>query len=212
MKVLDDYALSIPLTSKVMLYALSDSGMTIYKKNYGEHPVDSEIKKVRREHDNLEHGYEILNLEKILKNCDRYKEVFSYNRSNEKNPGAKYGYIPDLLCVPADGGYFEFFEYERGTHKVKDFSDKLTKMSKVTSCLNIIVQNKKIMVDRVYPIVKDWVKEKGQILKSSTIRLTTPQEFQNNAAADDCWQIIFKPKESLEPIYLHREIKRLLEY
>ena len=44
----------------------SEIGVRLFRKKFNMQPVLSETAKIIKEHDNLEHGYSIVDLEKVL--------------------------------------------------------------------------------------------------------------------------------------------------
>ena len=127
MKALDQESLYLPLTPKVSVYKLTDIGARLYRKRYDKVPVESEIDRVRKEHDNLEHGYGIMDLERVLSECGRYREVHIFNRSRAITVSGNRKYVPDVVALPVQGNFTEYIEYERGFHTQPDFNAKCNK-------------------------------------------------------------------------------------
>ena len=194
MNVLHIECISTPLTSKCQLYSLTELGEQVFWYQFKEKPVQSEMSRVKREHHTLEHGYAILDLQKVLMNSGKFKEVCAFNRNNQKNAGAEHNYIPDLLCVSEDGKE-EYFEYERGKMPTADFCWKCNKMRKTTSCLNFIARNKYVLENHLIPQLEDWISQCASDGPTDTvIRLTTAIELHRKNA-DDAWITFYNSKK-----------------
>ena len=205
MRVLKEYKLCIPLISKYILLSLTDVGDRIFQDEFHEKPVESEMARVKRKYHSLEHGYEILLLEKVLINSGRYKEVNIFNRGSKDHAGVENSYSPDLMCVSADGKYIEYFEYDLGLISRSDLIKKCSKMRDVTTCLNLIVPQKNILIKRVLPKVEEMIKEYGQgILRNTIIRITTPLRLFKNNADRNSWWIVYNTKKSLNHPVVNR--------
>ena len=200
MKALTQEILNLPLTPKIMIYNLSDIGIRLFRKKFGIAPVESEAERVRKEHDNLNHGYGILDLEKILIESKRYKEVFVFNRSRAKSVGGGLQYVADIIGIPVAGKYTEYFEYERGFTKQPDFNAKCNKMTQVTRFLNFIAPNKETLIKRLRPQIDEWIATRGQeSLRTLKVRVTTPQELRS-PSNDDVWLITYDLSKGTAPI------------
>ena len=200
MKVLDQQSLNLPLTPRVLVYKLTDVGIRLYRKRFDKMPVESEVDRVRREHDNLEHGYGIMDLEKVLTESGRYREVHIFNRDRAINVSGNRKYIPDVIALPVKGNFTEYIEYERGFHTQPDFNAKCNKMCKVTRFVNIVAQNRTVLLKKIRPQVETWIKERGiESMKNIRIRLTTPTELRTADPAD-AWLIVYDLSKGAEPI------------
>jgi len=207
MNVLTLTKLKLSLTPTVNLYSLAEIGNRLYRKRFQVKPVDSEMLKIIKEHDNLEHGYGILELGQLLANSGKYKEVHAFNRAQPEKFSDGTQYIPDIYCTAHEGTLKTYFEYERGFHTQKDFNRKCDKMCNVTRYLNFVAPNRRDLIRRLYPLVKGWVKEKGQCDESNIIvRLTTPKELQKCSLSDESWLIVFKLRKSIDPIICKVEV------
>lgn len=200
MKVLDQEILKLPISPRFFVYKLTDIGVRLYRKRFGKTPAVSEIDRVRKEHDNLEHGYGIMAVEKVLAECGRYKEVHIFNRKRAIPISGDIKYIPDLICIPVKGHYSEYIEYERGTHTQTDFNVKCNKMCKVTRFLNFVAPNRTVVMKRLRPQIDKWIEERGaESLKNIHIRITTPSELRT-ADINDAWLIVYDLNKGAEPI------------
>jgi len=201
MKILDKTELHVPLMPMVVLYALNEISVKLFKNKFKATPVQSEMKKVIKEHDNLEHGYGILSVGQLLADKSAFKDVIAFNRSIAINIGDGRKYIPDITGITEEGERI-YFEYERGTHTQKDFNEKCNKMCRVTESLNFIVQNKDILEKRLFPQVKEWIKSRGgqRGLQNITIGLTTPVELRKCNLSDESWLIVYNMDVSDTPV------------
>ncbi|MDR0287925.1 MAG: hypothetical protein LBI03_09530 [Clostridiales bacterium] len=202
MKVLSQVILTaLPLSPKVCIYTLSDIGVRLFERKYNEKPVIPEAVKVRKEHDNLDHGYAILELQKILMDTGKYKEVNVFNRSHPKVLDNGLQYVADLVCVPLQAKYVEYVEYERGNHTYSDFNNKCNKMCKFTRFLNFVVPNREIILKKLKPQIDNWIKSRSQeSIKTIKIRVTTPPELQKNENMQDAWILVYDMSQGIEPV------------
>lgn len=200
MKALDQQSLNLPLTPRVMVYKLTDIGVRLYRKHFEKMPDESEIDRVCKEHDNLEHGYGIMDLEKVLIACGRYREVHIFNRSRAISISENRKYVPDIIARPVKGDFIEYIEYERGHHTQPDFNAKLNKMCKVTRFLNIVAPNRAVLIKKIRPQVDTWIRERGaDSIRNIQIRLTTPTELRNSETRN-AWLIVYKLSKGTEPV------------
>ena len=191
MKVLDQESLNLPLTPRVLIYYLTDIGERLYRTRFEKAPVESERDKVRREHDNIEHGYGIMDLEKVLSESGRYKEIHIFNRRRAIPLPNHRQYIPDIICIPKQGSYTEYIEYERGTHTQADFEVKCSKMCKVTRYLNFVAPNRTVLLKRLRPQIEAWIASRGvESLRNIRIRLSTPAELRT-ANINEAWLVVY---------------------
>lgn len=201
MNVLGRKDLGLPLTPRVTLFFFKDIGERLFRKQFKISPVASEMARVIKEHDNVEHGYGIMELGQFLANSGPYKAVHTFNRGNAVKFLDGTQYIPDLICLPREDGPREFYEYERGLHTQKDFNTKCNKMCKATQTLNFVAPNKDIIKRRLYPQVKEWIKSRGQMgIASKIIRITTPKELQKCSLSEESWLIVWDMKQSEKPV------------
>lgn len=200
MKVLDQESLNLPLTPRILVYKLADIGIRLYRKHFGKTPVESEIDRVRKEHDNLEHGYGIMDLERVLTECGRYRSVQIFNRSRAISISENRKYVPDIIALPITGSYTEYMEYERGYHTQPDFNAKCNKMCKVTRFLNFVAPNRQVLLKKLRPQIESWIQERGaDRIKNIHIRLTTPAELRDSDPTN-AWLIIYDLNKGTEPV------------
>ena len=201
MNVLNRKELKLPLTPRTTLYSLAEIGERLYREKFKVAPVPSEMVKIVREHDNLEHGYGILELAQLLANSRKYKDVYAFNRTQPVKFSDGTQYIPDVMCRNLDGKTKTYFEYERGNHTQKNFNAKCDKICFATTVLNFVAPNREDLARKLYPLMKEWVRKKGVFdISSTVVRLTTSKELQTCYLSDESWLIIFDLSKSIEPI------------
>jgi len=201
MNILTRTELNLPLTPITILYSLSSIGDRVFRKQFKVAPVPSEMVKVIKEHDNLEHGYGILELGQLLADSGTFKGVHVFNRSRPVRFNNGTQYIPDVMCIEHESNGRTYFEYERGNHTQKDFNEKCDKMCIATRYLNFVAPNRKALVNRLYPLAKGWVKKKGCNESSNIIiRLTTSKELQKCQLSDHAWLVVFDLGQSVTPV------------
>lgn len=192
--------LNLPLSPKCFVYKLSDIGYRLYKIKYGKDPVESELDKIIKEHDNPEHGYGIIDVVKILNGSGFYQEVTGFNRKNAITLKDGKQYIPDIICVTKR--YKEYIEYERGYHTQSDFNEKCNKMTQVTRFLNFVTPNKEVLMKRLVPQIDAWIASRDpRSLRNIKVRLTTALALKDADMKDDsCWQVIYDLRRGAAPI------------
>ena len=207
MNVLKHTELNLPLTPRITLYSLTPIGDRLFRKKFKVAPVPSEMVKVIKEHDNLQHGYGILDLAQLLADSDKYKKVYTFNRAQPLRFDNGTQYIPDIMCRNLDGKTKTYFEYERGNHTQKDFNAKCDKMCIVTEVLNFVAPNQKDLAKKLYPLIKEWIKKKGSSEYSNTIiRLTTPRDLKACRLNEHAWKIVFDLSQGIEPVICNVQV------
>lgn len=198
-QVIEGTTYQLPLSATCKFYKLTDLGVRLYKTQYGEKPVKSQIDEIIAEHDNPEHGIGIYDISRILENTGRYKSV-SINTKLHNKPipvvidGVKKEYIPDIVAVTDK--YTEYVEYERGTHKQVDFSEKCEKMVRVTRFLNFVVPNKTVG-KKIVNQINRWLETKDiSKLKNYYIKVGTAADLRDNVP----WRVEYQLKSGKEPI------------
>lgn len=179
---------------------LTDMGERIYKRKYGKDPVLSEAEKVKKEHDNLHHGYGILYSADLLRNSGFFSEVCEYNRKNPVHLEGCSDYIPDIVCTDADGRKY-YMEYECANHSQTSFNGKCQKMCQVTDTLNFIVQNREVEAELQSQVAR-WVENRGlQSLPHITVRITSARQMLGRDVREDSgWHYVYKLKNGTEPV------------
>ena len=194
--VLEKEILSLPLTKSAVFYKLSYAGQRIFQQRFGTDPVMAEIDRVKKEHDNASHGYGIIDLEKVLVESGRYREISTFNRGQAfevEVGGQTLKYIPDLICK--SDRFTDFFEYECGTHHQQEFNNKLNKMCRVTRFLHIVTPNKPT-AKKVKKQVDTWIESRGeQSLQRIVVKIGTAQSIKN----DGKWLVIYELQKGPVP-------------
>lgn len=168
------------------VYELTELGYRIYVDRFKKQPVESEITKLVREHDNLRHGYYIKDAAGILRNNYDYTTVSTSRKANYiRLPNSK-GSIPDIIC--ADGTHTDYFEVECGNHQQADFNDKCNKLAQITQNLYFIVPDAETMNRKLSPQIEAWIRStKGNLSKAHiVVYLTTMKKL-----ADKKWSLVY---------------------
>ena len=200
MTILSHDKIRLPLTPISYIYRLSEIGSRLYFEHFGKKPVVSEVEKIIAEHDNVEHGYGIIDVATMLTEKGWYDEVSAFNRVSHKVVLGKKSYVPDIYAEK--DGQKEYFEYERGLHTQNDFNEKCNKMVQVTRVVNFIAPNVDVLKKALKPKIEAWAKKRGQeSLRNVKVRLTTARQLKENDKKDDGgWLIIYNFNKSLTPV------------
>ncbi len=173
---------------------LSVDGEILFKGRFGKDAVESEMSKIRRAHDNIDHGYGIKDTAKLLSEKLGYSSVTIDRQANLIKLDETHSSIPDIIAVK-DGKTF-YFEYECANHHSNDFDDKCHKLSMITDSLYFICPNNEACA-KLEKQIKHWIETEGgreKLLKANvTVSLTT-----TTALGRDVWVTVFN-MESDEP-------------
>ena len=173
---------------------LSVDGELLFKGRFGKDAVESEMSKIRRAHDNIDHGYGIKDTAKLLSEKLGYSSVTIDRQANFIKLDETHSSIPDIIAVK-DGKTF-YFEYECANHHSNDFDDKCHKLSMITDSLYFICPNNEACA-KLEKQIKHWIETEGgreKLLKANiTVSLTT-----TTALGREVWITIFD-MESDEP-------------
>ncbi len=134
-------------------------GFQFFVDEYGKQPVESEMKVLIREHDNLRHGYAIKDVSRILSDSGKYKSVSTKRRANTINLEGGKRCIPDVVCCGS--GVIDYYEVECGNHRQSEFEDKCNKLKSVTKKLYFIATTRDEMVDKLKPQIEKWISSCG---------------------------------------------------
>lgn len=198
MRVVSQTKINLPLSPNVFLFNLTDIGQRIYKSKFNQKPVQNELDRVIAEHDNAEHGYGILDIEKVLKEKGYYQEISSFNRSNPIQLGNGKSFVPDLVCKR--GKFTEYIEYERGHHTQNDFNAKCNKMAQVTRYLNFVVPNQDT-VKTIMRQVDSWAEKRGQkSLEGIKLRISTSFAIRKSDEKGIMWIVEYDFRQGLKPV------------
>lgn len=196
-RVVSQIKINLPLSPNVFLFNLTDIGQRIYRIHFGQKPVQNELDRVIAEHDNAEHGYGILDIEKVLKDKGYYQEISSFNRSKPIQLGNGKSFVPDLICKK--GKFTEYIEYERGHHTQNDFNAKCNKMAQVTRYLNFIVPNQDV-VKILMRQIDSWAEKRGQkSLEGIKVRISTSFAIRKSDERGINWIVEYDFRNGLKP-------------
>lgn len=171
---------STSLAPKFTVFKLTDEcGKKIYESRYNKEPCESEWEMVVREHDNLNHGYGIVQLAGQLRRSGLFIIVNEANRKNPIPVGNGKFFIPDIVIETKKAkGYIE---YETGECTKSAIIDKLSKMAALTKHIQIVVKTRTAIVNKYIPAIKEWLSKNTEWVnqKGCSIWLSTPKYIQN---------------------------------
>lgn len=162
----------------VKVYELtSEIGRLLYKEKSGLNAVESERSKVIKDHDNLVHGYSILETAKTLETLG-YLDV-SYSRKNNSIPiGQNKYYIPDIIGLNPITKQKEYFEVEFGNHNTMNFDEKLTKANLIARNLRFVVPSE-IIKTNILNKVNHWKASAPAQKSTMKISIATITDLEN---------------------------------
>lgn len=173
-----DYAKSLKVTGVgKRVYALTnDVGKQLYKSLFGKNPVLSEKEIMIKENDNIDHGYSIKDVAKVL--TERGYTNVSYDRAKNtfKITDTKK-WIPDITCYDLSGK-MQYYEVEMAKTNDEDFIDKLEKANVKASSLNVVVGSD-FKVTQYKAKVEKWLSRKDRSQVSLTVTIYTFQQLAN---------------------------------
>lgn len=183
------------------VYELEELGHRLYVDRYKKPPVESEIKKLIREHDNIKHGYYIKEAKGILKDKYDYQSVSTSRKANYiKLPNGKAS-IPDVVC--AKNGQVDYYEVECGNHPQSEFNDKCDKLNMLSSNIRFIVPDNDTLNRKLIPQIENWIQYAGgiQALKKTNtiVYITTLKKL-----LDKEWLVVYNMEQE-QPVYLTKE-------
>lgn len=169
---------------------LSNKGEIIYQKHFNNSPVESEIDKIIRDHDNIQHGYTIRETRDLLLSKWKCKSA-NMNRSeiSIKLPN-NHTYIPDIIAVHPKG-YKMYVEVELGNTPQKDFNDKCNKMIEVTKHLYFVTDIESTISKKLEQQISTWILQSGgkDKVKGVTIYIATTTQLSKG---DQQWNRVLK--------------------
>ena len=177
---------------------LTQLGIQIFIEKYGRVPVETEMRELIKEHDNLRHGYAIKDAVRILTDTGKYKSISSRRRVNAINLDGGKVCIPDIVCC--GDGIIDYYEVECGNHRQAEFDDKCNKLKAITKNLYYIAPTREDMFNKLKPQIEKWISSCGGpfvLAKSNvTVYLTSLYDL-----AVGKWVYIYN-MESEEPVCL----------
>lgn len=176
----------------VRVFSLTNEvGKLLFKEIFREKPVVSEKEKLKRENDNLSHGYSIKDVVNVLEEFG-YTDV-SMDRKNNTIPiSGDNTWVPDIIAINPISGRKEYFEVEMGTHNQTNFNLKMDKANLKASVLKIIVPNKSV-AENLCRKVEDW--RALNLKKASSITIFV-QRFSEFKSKDD--GRVFTPADKIK--------------
>ena len=183
---------------------LTQLGSQIYVEKHGKPPVESEMRALIREHDNLKHGYTIKDASRILRDTKKYKSVSTHRRANTISLDGGKRCIPDIVCC--GDGVIDYYEVDCGNHRQSEFNDKCNKLKSITKNLYVIAPSRDIMLDKLKPQIEKWIASCGgpfALAKSNiTVYLTSIYDLANGK-----WALIYnmESEESLCLVQFRRK-------
>lgn len=177
---------------------LTQLGVQLYIDKFGKSPVESEMKVLIREHDNLHHGYAIKDISQILADTGRYKSISTHRRANTINLDGGRRCVPDIVCC--GDGFIDYFEVDCGNHKQSEFDDKCNKLKAVTKNLHFVAPTREDMLNRLKPQIEKWISSCGgpMVLAKSNITVYLTSLYDLSLSK---WAYIYN-MESEEPVCL----------
>ncbi len=176
----------------------SQIGTQIYIEQFGKQPMESEMRRLIREHDNVRHGYAIKDASRILTDTKKYKSVSSKRRANTVTLEGGKRCIPDIVCC--GDGVIDYYEVDCGNHQQAEFEDKCNKLKSITKNLHFVATTREEMVERLKPQIEKWISTCGgpYVLKKSgvTVYLTSLHDLSCGK-----WAFIYN-METEEPLCL----------
>ena len=175
-------------------------GRDLFVEQYKKEPVETEVQKLIKKHDNVQHGYMIKDAAKILREIYHYKVVCIDRKRNHIPLSDGKSCIPDIVAVKSQST--DYFELECGNHIQAEFNDKCNKLKMITKRINFIVPEAGVMMKKTMPQIEKWIKDSGGIKLLAqagiTVYVTTMTKF-----ADKKWAVIYNMTEN-NPIILKK--------
>lgn len=135
-------------------------GVPLFIDEFGRSPVENEVKKLIREHDNIKHGYLIKESSVVLSTRFDYDSVCTSRKANTiKLPNGRRS-IPDIICSNRSGT-IDYYEVECGNHTHADFNDKCNKLIQITTDIRFVVPSVDVLEKKLIPQVQAWMKSVG---------------------------------------------------
>lgn len=159
----------LPASGNVDVIELDRIGKAVFEYKFNQTAADSEAKLIRKEHDNLTHGYGIVCLGRTLSERNIFNSVDYMNKGKGIEvtvDGFETVYVPDLVCKDKYGNRY-YYEYELANHNMKNFRYKCDKMAQVSSVLRFVVPNKET-AGQLKPKIQNWINHRGQLRLSDT--------------------------------------------
>lgn len=159
---------------RFQIFKFSQKGEEMFRAYFKKEPVESEINKIIRDHDNVVHGYTIKDACELLINY--YNCVYATMDRQEvtiKLPNGET-YIPDIIAEKENGEKM-YIEVELGNTPQKDFNNKCSKMLQVTKNLYFVTDVDETIRKKLEGQVSMWILSMGgkEKIAGTTVYLTT---------------------------------------
>lgn len=173
-----------PVLPNGALNYLTEVGKAMFTFVYRKKPVIDEMSRIRKMHDNYDHGYYIKHTAKALEESG-YSNVCMDNHQNCIEIATGKRYVPDIIAE--FNGRKTFWEVERGNHHDSDFFEKMDKAAVATGGIVYIIADNKATKKHLNEQINKYAKEK-RIQKSKInfeIYLGTLQELKDGRLIND---------------------------
>lgn len=159
---------------RFQIFKFSQKGEEMFRAYFKKEPVESEIDKIIRDHDNVVHGYTIKDACELLINY--HNCVYATMDRQEvaiKLPNGET-YIPDIIAEKENGEKM-YIEVELGNTPQKDFNNKCSKMLQVTKNLYFVTDVDETIRKKLEGQVSMWILSMGgkEKIAGTTVYLTT---------------------------------------
>lgn len=138
MGILVTHSIPSARSSNFHAYELTRKGLKWYSYLFDDELMPSEVLRMKKDHDNVEHGYFIKETKKVLQEIG-YHNV-TMDRLKNTIPLGDRQWIPDIVCE-SPAGQKIYIEVEHGNHTQNDMDDKINKSTYVTKELYFIVKD-----------------------------------------------------------------------
>ncbi|QUH22032.1 hypothetical protein [Alkaliphilus sp. B6464] len=169
---------------RFQLFKFTQKGLDMYRDYFKKEPVESEIDKMIRDHDNIIHGFTIKDtMELLLQYHDCTHATMERSEVQIKLADGKT-YIPDVVATKNDGGKI-YVEVELGNTPQKDFNEKCRKMLEVTKDLYFVTDVEEKMKKKLEGQISMFILSIGGKEKISgvTFYLTTMTQLSKGEFA-----------------------------
>lgn len=164
--ILEKYRIKNITKGNKFVYTLTPTGKKVYEQlAKGRKPVTSEVETIKSEHDNVIHGYGIVQTAQLIETSEFIKDradVIWKTRKMGIPVGDKLSFIPDIIIDFRGARDNIYIEYETTKCTQEAFNAKCEKYLKVTPNMYFIVPNKEAL-DEICGEIDKWIeKEKKE--------------------------------------------------
>ena len=187
LNIVECQKLTAAFPSAFSIYKLTDNcGKQIFENHFQTRVRESEWEKIVKEHDNVFHGYGIMQIADLLRASKKFVNVTEFNRDKpiSIDDGAGF-FVPDIILEAGNKAKL-YIEYETGNSNSRDIALKLTKMSQCASYIMIIVKSQAAILSKYNTVAEKWVKANPQWanLDKKGLYITTPTYMKDNIKSD----------------------------